>query len=52
MMEYDYMYTPRQHFSKNTKKHPKMQKNNKIYQLVITNIFIGMKQCIYVANFK
>ena len=24
--------------NKNTKKHPKMQKNNKTYQLVITNI--------------
>ena len=37
--------------SKNTKKHPKMQKN-KIYQLVITNILIGMIQCIHVVNLK
>ena len=32
------------------KKHPKMQKNINIYQLVITNILIGMKQCIHVAT--
>ena len=38
--------------SKNTKKHPKMHKNNKIYQLVITNISNGMKQCIHVAILK
>ena len=46
MMEYN--YTPSQHFSisKNKKKHPKMQKNNKISQLVITNI------CIHVVNLK
>ena len=51
MMEYN--HTPRPHFqSKNTKKHHKMQKDNKIYQFVIINIFIGMKQCIHVANLK
>ena len=51
MMEYN--YTPRPRFlSRETKKHPKMQKNNKTYQLVITDILIGMKQCIYVTNLK
>ena len=37
---------------KNTKKHPKMQKNNKIYQLVITNMSMGIIQCIHDVNLK
>ena len=48
MMEKNYISS--QHFSK---RHCKMQKNNNnIYQLVITNILMGMIQSIHVVKLK
>ena len=52
MMEYIITLQGHIFLSKNTKIHPKMQKNNKICQLVITNILLGMKEYIHVANLK
>ena len=51
MMEYNYI--PGHIFlSKNTRKYHELQKYDKIYQLVVTNILMGGNQCIYVVNLK
>ena len=51
MLEYNYI--PRQHFlSKNSQKTSQNAENDKIYQLVMTNILMGMIQCFNAANLK